>query len=63
VTINDQIEWVQSQVRYMKKNHPAKVEAGELSKERATYLLACASATLQTLTQLRGLVQVEVQKL
>lgn len=56
MSIDSQIQWVEQNLRRMRKNHPLNVAAGTLTEERAVYLQAVASETLQTLTQLRGLV-------
>jgi hypothetical protein len=57
VSLDQQIDWMERQVRYQRKSAPKQVELGRLSQEEATHALACASCALQTLTQLRGLVR------
>ncbi|MES2148618.1 MAG: hypothetical protein V4508_02385 [Pseudomonadota bacterium] len=59
VTIHQQIDWLESQIRHMKISLPRGVDAGRVSTEHATHKMACAQATLQTLTQLRGIVRGE----
>ena len=56
MTIDEQIKWVEGHIRHMRKSFPEQVAAGRLPQERASYLVAAAQATLETLTQLRGLV-------
>lgn len=55
MTIHQQIAWLVSQIRHMKTAHPKLVQSGRLAETDATHRMACASAALQTLTQLRGL--------
>lgn len=54
-TLDQQIDYMERQVRHHKKALLVQVEAGRLTAERASHILACASSALQTLTQLRGL--------
>lgn len=56
MTIGEQIKWIESSVRRMRRDFPAQVARGALTQERATNLLVVGQATLETLTQLRGLV-------
>lgn len=56
MTLDEQIQWVSQSCTRLRATLPAKVAAGAVSQERASYLLAVAGETLQTLTQLRGLV-------
>lgn len=55
-TINQQITWLEDQIRHMKRSLPLQIASGRISEEHATHKMACAHATLQTLTQLRGIV-------
>lgn len=55
MNIDEQIKWVESSIRNMRKNFPEQVASGRMTQERASYLAAAAQATLETLTQLRGL--------
>lgn len=54
-SIDQQIEWLERQVRHQRKLLPQQVEAGRMTEEGAVFALACASSALQTLTQLRAL--------
>lgn len=56
MNINQQIAWLEQQLRHMRSRLPMAVTEGLVSEEHATHKLACAQAALQTLTQLRGLV-------
>jgi hypothetical protein len=56
MTINQQITWLGDQLRYMKSVMPKLVASGRLAEVDATHRIACAQATLETLTQLRGIV-------
>jgi len=55
-TLNEQIVWVEGRQKALKKRGPALVEQGHITQERLSYDLAVINDTLQTLTQLRGLV-------
>jgi hypothetical protein len=57
-TLDQQIEYMERHVKYMRKSIPLQVEAGRLSEARGMQILATASSTLQTLTQLRGLARI-----
>lgn len=56
MNINQQITWLDQQLRHMKSHLPIAVAEGRVSEQHATHKLACAQAALETLTQLRGLV-------
>jgi hypothetical protein len=55
ITMHQQIEWLEQQLRHMKRHLPNVVVEGRISEEHATHKLACAQAALVTLTQLRGI--------
>lgn len=57
-TLDQQIEYMERHVKRTRLTIPDRVKGGHLSEERALQILACASSTLQTLTQLRGLTRV-----
>lgn len=56
ITIDQQIKFMQDQVKFMKATLPIGVANGRIMEEHATHKMACAHAALETLTQLRGLV-------
>lgn len=60
VTIHQQIAWLQDQIRHMKRAVPLAVQSGRMTEEHGTHKLACACASLQTLSQLRGIVRGEL---
>lgn len=57
ITIHDQINWLESQLKHMAKTLPIGVAQGNIDREHAAFKLSCAQASLQTLTQLRGIVR------
>lgn len=57
-TLDQQIEYIERHIKYLKKTIPLQVKDGKLSDERAISILAAASSSLQTLTQLRGIVRI-----
>lgn len=56
ITIHQQIDYLNDQLKHMRADLPIAVANGRITDEHATYRMAYASAILQTLTQLRGLV-------
>lgn len=62
MTINQQITWLEDQIRHMKKTLPMQVAAGRISEKASTHKLACAESAYRTLTQLRGIVRGEGPK-
>jgi hypothetical protein len=53
VTLDQQISWVRSQVKHLRKNMPARVASGQFSQEMADWRIAAAAATLVTLYRVR----------
>lgn len=57
-TLDQQIDYMERHIKYAKKNLPARVKDGQITAERATQIMVCASSVLQTLTQLRGMARI-----
>jgi hypothetical protein len=57
ITIDQQIKCLAKEVKRRKKVFPALIEQGRLTDENATIEIVTMQQALQTLTQLRGLVQ------
>jgi len=59
MTLNQQISWVEDQIRWMEKSLPQQVALDRLTQIAADCRLRCAKSTLTTLTQLRTMVRGE----
>lgn len=57
MTLDEQIAWLESERRALKKRLASAVIDDRITRERASYLLAVSLATLSTLTQFRGIVK------
>ena len=57
MTLDEQIKWVEGRIKNMRANSPRDIEAGRATQERVSYNLAVAQSTLETLTQLRGILK------
>lgn len=62
IGINQQIDWVEGHITDMEKRLPGAVIAGRTSLRRAEERMALAKATLNTLIQLKRLIQGEEPK-
>lgn len=58
-TIHQQIAWLELQIKVMRTAIPTAVANGRITEEHGTHRLACAQASLETLTQLRGILGVK----
>ena len=56
ISLNQQIDWLNGQLKWMRKQLPDAVAQGHITEEVATHKLSCAQAAVCTLTQLRGIV-------
>jgi len=54
-TLNQQIEWVDARQKWFKKHGQRLINEGKMTPEKVSSEIDLANATLQTLTQLRGL--------